>query len=84
MEELHRGLCVLQKQVWAPVTKLSYLWSVSEEEAQNVAILMGEMSLCDVVYLTVDGRKVLGLKVHDLIHDYCLMKAEAKEGEIIS
>ena len=79
MEELHRGLCVLQKKGWAPVTMLSCLWGIDEREAGTVVEAMGEMSVCDVEYRTVEGKSIIGVKMHDLIHDYCKIQAEAED-----
>ena len=78
LTELHQGLCVLQKQQWAPVTMLSCLWGVSKREAKSIAEMMEGISACDIEYRLVAGKSVFGVRVHDLIHEYCLTEASKK------
>ena len=75
VSELHRGLCVLQKQQWAPVTMLSCLWGVDEDEAENVCEMMEGISVFEIEHRVVNGSMVMGARMHDLIHDYCVMEA---------
>ena len=79
-ERLHRSLCVLQKQAWAPVTMLSCLWGIVEEEVERVVDVMRDLSVCRVERRDVDGEEMVGIRIHDLIHDYCVAQAEKHEG----
>ena len=60
-EKLHRGLCVLQKQAWAPLTMLSCLWAVEEEEVERVIDVMRDLSVCKVEGREVDGKEMIGI-----------------------
>ena len=79
-KRLHRGLCVLQKQGWAPSTMRSCLWDIEEEEVQRAVDVMRDLSVCRVEGRKVDGREMIGMRIHDLIHDYCAAQAEKHEG----
>ena len=80
LEKLHRGLCVLQKQAWAPVTMLSCLWDLEEEAVERVVDVMAELSICKVEDREVDGEEMMGIRIHDLVHEYCVLQAGKHEG----
>ena len=79
LSELHRALCVLQKQQWAPVTMLSCLWGVDEGEAESICKMLEEISACEIEYRVVNGSEVKGVRVHDLVHEYYLTAARKEE-----
>ena len=41
---------------------------------------MRDLSVCRVERRDVDGEKIMGVRVHDLTHDYCVAQAERQEG----
>ena len=65
LERLYRGLCVLQKQAWAPMTMLSCLWGMEEEEAEGVVDLMEDLSVCRIEERDVDGEEMIGIQIQD-------------------
>ena len=72
---LHRGLCVLQEQASASVTMLSCLWGVEEETVEGMLDVMEDLSVCRIEEREVNGGKMLGIRIHDLIHDHCMLQA---------
>lgn len=57
------------------------MWEISEEGAEGVLGWMGKINVCNVEYRVVEGSRVIDMKIHDLIHDYCMMQADAKDDE---
>lgn len=76
MKESYQGLCVLRKQAWIPQSALSYLWGTMEETVEAMVELMGELSLLNIEYREINGRAVLGVTLHDLAHEYCLLQSK--------
>ena len=78
VETLHQGLCVLQKRQVAPITMLCCLWGMEEKEVEGVIRLMEEINVCSVHYCIINGKEKMGVGIHDLVHEYCLMQAREK------
>ena len=55
---------------------------VDEVEAKVIVEMMEEISVCEVEYRFVKGVKMLGMQVHDLIHEYCMMEATRRVGDV--
>ena len=51
-----------------------------EEEVERVVDVMRDLSVCRVERREVDGEEIMGIRIHDLIHDYCVAQAEKHEG----
>lgn len=80
--QMYISLCVMEKQQWLPVAVLGRMWGVNDRNAARVAGLFKSMSLAKTsVQGNSDGKKELGLRIHDLHHDYCLRQAKT-ESEI--
>lgn len=70
--EMHRALAVLQKQAWAPIGMLQRLWGLPD--AYLTLKVMEQMENAGVAELEMrqqGGEFVEGLRIHDLVHDYC-------------
>ena len=78
LSELHRGLRALQKQQWVPITMLSCLWGVEENEAEHVCEMMEDINVCEIEHRVVNGNMVMRVRVHDLIHDHYVMEATSQ------
>jgi NB-ARC domain len=75
--DMHDALSMLQKQQWVPVTMLTRLWGLrNEDEATEVVTCMSEFSLVD----KCDGSGVVGILLHDLVHDVCIARASREGG----
>ncbi|CDF38974.1 WD40-repeat containing protein [Chondrus crispus] len=75
--EMHRGLCVMEKQDWIPVSVLKDLWETDDENAaEKLAMQMSNVGLVDFEY----GRGCAGLRMHDLTLDFTVDEADANEG----
>ena len=81
-KEIHRSLCVLEKQQWAPIDMLVCLWEVKSEEEANeicknlVRVGLGEWREEEVAYNRGKDRYVEGISMHDLLHDFATEGAE--------
>lgn len=60
---------------------LSSLWEMDEEEVEHVAGAMEEISVCSVECRALEGVQVMGIRAHDLAHDYCTMQARDEDPE---
>jgi hypothetical protein len=84
-DEMYSALCVMQKQAWTPVSMLMRLWTLpSEDKAGDIVMLLDSLSLADAECrrdVELD-RDILGIKLHDLVHDFCVMRAEAQPGGV--
>ena len=80
--EMHRGLCVLKKQQWAPLSMLQSLWGLpSIEDASIVVDQFSEVGLVDVQFRKIGDNEVKGIQLHDLVHDVATQSAiKSNEG----
>ena len=53
---------------------------MKEEEVERVIEMMEDLSICKVESREVSGREMAGIRIHDLIHDYCVARSEKYEG----
>ena len=60
---------------------LSCLWDTDEADARITAEMIASASACDIEYRKVNGRMMFGLRVHDLIHKYCVIESSKFGGE---
>lgn len=79
--ELHRGLCVMQKQQWIPLLVLCFLWGESRNITIGLAERLDEVGLIDICFQEIDGIDVKGIRIHDLLHDYAINEAQ-RENEL--
>lgn len=70
LPKLYKALCVVEKQVWLPLSALSALWDVSEGDAAAYARRFGDSSLATVRPQVVGGQESLVLGLHDLLVDW--------------
>ena len=57
---------------------LACLWDVEEDKAENVCEMMEGISVCEIEHRVVKGSMMVGVRVHDLIHEYCMMEAKER------
>ncbi|KAI0562552.1 WD40-repeat containing protein [Gracilaria domingensis] len=75
--EMHRALCVIQKQDWVPLTILSFLWKLENEfQAAQLLRLFASVGLLVSLFKGEGEKMVQGATMHDLFLDY--EKTEAK------
>ena len=81
--EMHRSLCIVQKQQWVPLSMLCRLWNLpSINEASLVAGKMSEVGLLDVTFKRFGEVDMKGVKLHDLVHDFATKECgSARERE---
>lgn len=80
--KMHRALYILRKQDWVPVSVLRDLWNLQDEKRTKRAVM--EMAAVGAVYAErrkVNGVVMLGLRIHDLVHDFAQLEAK-KYGEV--
>ena len=63
IKKLHRGLCVLAKDVCMPEKTLSYLWGIREGDVMEVTGMMENVSAIDIAEE--------GVRIHNVMHNYC-------------
>lgn len=81
LRKMHRALCVLQKQQWVSVHVLKSLWDPSGANiAGKVVKYMTTVRIADAEYREQGGFRVLGLRLHDLVHDFAHLEASKHEG----
>ena len=82
--ELHRSLCVLEKQQWVAVTMLCQLWNTTSYKAADfIADKLSEAGLVDVLFRKIGDHQVKGVQLHDLVHDVATRNAtKANEGSV--
>ena len=74
--KMHRGLCVLKKQQWAPLSMLQCLWSLPSIEDANVVVdQFSEVGLVDVQFRKIGDNEVKGIQLHGLVHDVATRNA---------
>lgn len=75
--EMHKALCVLKKQCSAPVSMLCVLWKLDNEHyAAFIARELARMGLAEMSVERVDKEYHEALKLHDVIHDFCVSQAQ--------
>eukprot|EP00178_Gracilaria_changii_P000447 TRINITY_DN1054_c0_g1_i1.p1 TRINITY_DN1054_c0_g1~~TRINITY_DN1054_c0_g1_i1.p1 ORF type:complete len:1368 (-),score=190.11 TRINITY_DN1054_c0_g1_i1:4386-8489(-) len=75
--DMHRALCVIQKQEWAPLTILGFLWKLeTETQAAQVLRLFASVGLLISLYKGDGEKTVQGAAMHDLFLDYEKREAE--------
>ena len=83
--EMHRSLCVLEKQQWAPVEMLGCMWSIkSEEVVRGICENLVRVGLAEwhVEIVPNDQEKdIEGISIHDLLHEFAFEEA-AENNEI--
>lgn len=74
---MYVSLCVLLKQQSMPGAVLGPLWGVDDKAAVPIAQLFKSMGL-GTTFLQENGesRQELGLRIHDLLHDFCRHQAQ--------
>ena len=80
--EIFMALSVLRPQQWAPVLMLKHLWGlVDERRAKCIARKLSEFSLValDIRKITCGNVATVGVRVHDLVLEYCREQAEGCE-----
>lgn len=77
--EMHRALCVLGKRDWVPVSVLQWLWKLRDRAcAEAVLMAMVQVGAAIEEYRPVEGGAgMLGLRLHDLVHDFALQEANS-------
>lgn len=80
--KMHRALCTALKQDWMPVSVVQELWDLEdEEETEDVVMEMVGVGVVNAEHRRVgDGVMMLGLRLHDLVHDFAQQEAK-KHGE---
>ena len=79
--EMRRGLCVLEKQSWVPISALTQLWGLSNEcTSKMITLVFERLKLLEIEIKTREEDGIMGVKLHDLIHDFCVMQAKENEG----
>lgn len=80
--KMHRALCILRKQDWVSVCILQKLWGLLDRKCTEHVV--NDMANVGIVYAehrkVADDTKILGLRLHDLVHDFALQEAR-KHGE---
>lgn len=74
---MFRSLCVLLKQIFLPLSAAQKLWGVSCSVARE-----GILRLLRINLLSVERNersRVLGLRIHDVVHDRSVEMAEEAE-----
>ena len=81
--EMHRSLCILEKQQWAPLDMLRCLWNIkSEERIKEICENFVRVGLAEWYDEEFDEDQYLeGICIHDLVHDFATSEAE-KEDEM--
>lgn len=75
--EMHRALCVIQKQEWAPLSILSFLWKLEDEtQAAQVLRPFASVGLLISLFKGEGDKAVQGAAMHDLFLDYEKREAE--------
>lgn len=70
--EMYTSLCVLRHQQFAPVPVLSRMWDTTESSALDICLKYSSISLAKMTtQVRKNGRKELGLHIHDLQLNYC-------------
>ena len=60
---------------------LARLWiSEDADEGEGIAEEFERLSIVDTEIRVLDREQVVGLKLHDLVHDFCVMEASREEG----
>lgn len=81
MTQMYTSLCVLENQQWIPAAVPAKMWAVDDTSAQCIAVLFSSMCLSKTsVQNNLEGRKEVGLSVHDLNSHFCVEKAQRESG----
>lgn len=71
LSDLYTSLCVLINQQFAPVPVLALMWRISEDNAEDICVMLSSMSLAKMPTQMLDGREQCGVNIHDLHLDFC-------------
>ncbi|CDF39798.1 WD40-repeat containing protein [Chondrus crispus] len=79
--EMHRGLCVMKKQDVIPLTVLRDLWETGDvRSAEKYAREMNSVGLVDIHFEVKSKSVEMGVRLHDLTHDFAMHEAKQMEG----
>ncbi|CDF40982.1 WD40-repeat containing protein [Chondrus crispus] len=79
--EMHRGLCVMKKQDVIPLTVLRDFWETGDvRSAEKYAREMNSVGLVDIHHEVKSKNVEIGVRLHDLTHDFAIHEAEQMEG----
>ena len=75
--EMHRSLCVLEKQEWIPMKTLGYMWNIQEEnEIREVCENLVRVGLAEWHHEEVTSdQDIEGISIHDLLHEFAVKEA---------
>lgn len=65
--ELFKRLCILQNQHAVPLTVITQLWDVEDEEAEEVVYLMERLSIVQLLSVAVDGCRERCVYLHEIV-----------------
>lgn len=76
-KEMHRSLCVLQKEDWISASVLRLIWGLKNDDSVfRVIARMRAVGVADEEYRMQNGRECAGLSLHSLVHDFASREAQ--------
>ena len=79
--EMHRALCVLEKQQWAPMDMLLLLWNIQRTaDVKEVCYNFVRVGLAEWRHKQFEGHmEVEGIAIHDLLHNFATLEAKKND-----